>query len=187
MRIATWNVEWFNALFDDEGRLQPDDRWSARHGVTRREQLSGLVEVFRALDPDAVLVVEAPDESRRRSTVRALEGFAADAGIRARRALIGFPNATEQEIALLHDPHAAGRRDRGRAAPATARFVIAPEDRWVSALLDFILVSPDLMSAGPRWRIWHPFDDRACWRDPVLRRALLHASDHFPVTLDLDR
>jgi endonuclease/exonuclease/phosphatase family metal-dependent hydrolase len=48
------------------------------------------------------------------------------------------------------------------------------------------MVSPDLRAKNPRWRIWHPFDNRACWRDEALRDALLHASDHFPVTLDLD-
>jgi hypothetical protein len=47
------------------------------------------------------------------------------------------------------------------------------------------MVSPALRPAARRWRIWHPFDDPACWRDPELRDALLDASDHFPVTLDL--
>jgi endonuclease/exonuclease/phosphatase family metal-dependent hydrolase len=28
-------------------------------------------------------------------------------------------------------------------------------------------------------------DDPECWADPGLRDALLTASDHFPVTLDL--
>ena len=48
------------------------------------------------------------------------------------------------------------------------------------------MVSPDLLARSPRWRIWHPFDHRACYDDLALRQALLHASDHFPVTLDLD-
>ncbi len=37
-RIATYNVEWFNALFDDEGRLL-DDGWSARQNVRRHAQI----------------------------------------------------------------------------------------------------------------------------------------------------
>jgi endonuclease/exonuclease/phosphatase family metal-dependent hydrolase len=48
------------------------------------------------------------------------------------------------------------------------------------------MVSPSLRAHHPRWRIWHPFDDPACWKDASLRDALLHASDHFPVTLDID-
>ncbi len=342
MRIATYNVEWFNALFDDAGRLIADGGWSGRQNVTRRAQAEALAIVFTALDADAVMVIEAPDQNGRRSTVRALETFAAEVGLRARKAVLGFRNDTEQEIALLfapevlsvrHDPKgvptgkkgseraprfdgvfridldfdetldivgfskpplelacrtAAGRafrmigvhlkskaphgaksplevtqlgvlnrrkqlaqaiwlrhrivdhlekgeslivlgdlndgpgldefealfgrssveivlgtdtedpclrlhdpharrvlRQRINAHPTTARFFIAPENRWLSALLDYVMVSPDLLSASPRWRIWHPFDDPACYRAPELREALLSASDHFPVTLDL--
>jgi exonuclease III len=60
------------------------------------------------------------------------------------------------------------------------------EERYLQALLDYIMVSPDLMSRGPVWRIWHPFDDPACFGNDALRAALLAASDHFPVTLDID-
>lgn len=337
MRIATYNVEWFNALFDDAGRLLDDDGWSARQEVSRAEQIAGLRAVFRALDADAVLVIEAPDDNRRRSTVRALETFAASAGIRARRALIGFRNDTEQEIALLYDPDrltprhdpqgdaqregraprfdgtfridldidatpdvvtfskppleldvttAGGRRFRmigvhvkskaphgarrpdeakriaianrrkqlaqciwlrarveehlargeslivlgdfndgpgldefehlfGRsgveivmgldsgekvllhdpharramsgklaAQPASARFYMPDQHCYLSALLDYVMVSPDL-AEGAAWRIWHPFDDPQIYRDAALRDALLAASDHFPVSVDL--
>jgi hypothetical protein len=30
LRLATYNVEWFNALFDDDGDLLADDAPSAR-------------------------------------------------------------------------------------------------------------------------------------------------------------
>jgi endonuclease/exonuclease/phosphatase family metal-dependent hydrolase len=48
------------------------------------------------------------------------------------------------------------------------------------------MISKGLERRGPRWRIWHPFEDAACYADEVLREALLMASDHFPVSLDLD-
>jgi hypothetical protein len=341
LRIATWNVEWFNALFDASGNPLDDAEPSARYGVTRGRQLAALAEVLGALDADAVLVIEAPDTNGKRSTLRALEGFAARAGLRARRALIGFPSETEQEIALLYDPDrlsarhdpmgdptgkygareaprfdgsfrydldadaapevirfskpplelavdtAAGGRFRligvhakskaphgarnateatrlgidnrrkqlaqciwlrqrvaahlaagdslivlgdfndgpgldefeklyghsgvdivmghdappdmqlhdpharlatgsaSTARPTTARFYLKPEDRYFEALIDFIMVSADLLARSPRWRIWHPLDDPACLADPALHRALLDASDHFPVTLDI--
>ncbi len=340
MRIATYNVEWFNALFDDAGRLWNDDRWSGRQDVTRAEQTEALVQVFRALDADAVMVIEAPDQNSKRQTVRALETFASAAGIRARSAVLGFKNDTEQEIALLYDPDAltvrhdpqgdaqkderaprfdgtfridldidatldvvtfskpplelectsragtvfrmigvhvkskaphgarnpdevkrlaiANRRkqlaqcvwlrkrvdehlDRGEplivlgdfndgpgldeyehlfgrsgieivmgvhgppgtvrledpnarramsgklaAAPTTARFYLPAEKCYLTALLDYVLLSPDLLDRAPKWRIWHPFDDPALYRDEALREALLVASDHFPVSVDLD-
>ncbi|NRA99415.1 MAG: endonuclease/exonuclease/phosphatase family protein [Rhodobacteraceae bacterium] len=330
MRIATYNVEWFTNLFDDDGTLFYDEAWSGRRDVTRRAQIDAVSAVFQALDADAVMVIEAPDTNRHRSGETALETFAEHAGLRARKALIGFANDTQQEIALLYDPdvvsarhdpredktprfdrefridldvddtrdkvmwskpplelaieaeglafrmigvhakskaphgartdaavmrasianrrkqlaqcvwlrrrveahlndgdplivlgdfndgpgldeyeklfgrsgvevvlggdgdiplydaHADFARNRlGVARPATARFYIARESRYLSALLDYIMVSPDLRQADPRWRIWHPFDDGPCYRDPDLRAALLTASDHFPVTLDI--
>ncbi|EAQ02765.1 endonuclease/exonuclease/phosphatase family protein [Pseudooceanicola batsensis HTCC2597] len=335
MRLASYNIEWFDALFDDDGALLIDDRWSARRDVTRAEQARAIATVLRAVDADAVMLIEAPDTSGRRSTVRALETFAASFDLRTRRAVIGFPNRTQQEIALLFDPetmaahhdpggrpddaeaprfdgrfridldvdasrdtvvfskpplelmvtlpggaalrllgvhlkskapHGARTRDEimrlaianrrkqlaqaiwlrrrvaghlaageplivmgdlndgpgldeyenlfGRssveivlgdeaprlydphvdqalaarltAAPTTARFHIQPDDRYLQALLDYIMISPDLMSHNPRWRIWHPFDDPGCWSRPQLRDALITASDHFPVVLDID-
>jgi endonuclease/exonuclease/phosphatase family metal-dependent hydrolase len=335
MRIATYNVEWFDALFDDAGHLLMDDHWSARRDVTRAQQIEALGLVFAAIDADAVMVIEAPDTSSRRSSIRALQEFAEAFSLRARQAVIGFPNQTQQEIALLYDPdvmtaqhspqglpdaphaprfdgrfridldidatedevvyskpplelavtlasgralrmmgvhlkskapHGATTRDEvmrlsianrrkqlaqaiwlrqrvaqhlaggeslillgdlndgpgldeyehlfGRssveivmggepprlydphaeealrarltAPPSSARFYIKPERRYLQALLDYVMISPDLMAANPRWRIWHPFDDPECWGRAELRDALIAASDHFPVVLDID-
>jgi uncharacterized tellurite resistance protein B-like protein len=340
MRIATYNVEWFTTLFDDAGALLEDEGPSGRAGVPRHEQLAALGVVFTALDADGVMVIEAPDAHRRRDGARALETFAATYGLRARKALLGFVNETQQEIAFLHDPdvltvshdprgeqapsrcsegaprfdgalridldidgtpdivrwskpplelalrtasgfdcrvigvhmkskapHGArnpaavmriaieNRRKQlaqgvwlrrrieehlaageplivlgdfndgpgldeyeklfgrssleivmGRegevqlhdpaarlatlsltgAAPTSARFWMPAEERWMETLIDYIMVSPDLRARARRWRIWHPFDDPGCYRVPELREALLSASDHFPVTLDID-
>lgn len=342
MRIATYNVEWFNNLFDDNGNLIADSGWSGRQNVRRAEQAEALGVVFTALDADAVMIIEAPDHNGKRKTVPALENFAKAMDLRCRRAIVGFRNHTQQEIALLYDPdvltprhdpqgaptgkkgsgdaprfdgvfrldvdvdsapelitfskpplelavetasgdsfrmigvHAKSKAPHGAntpeeimrisianrrkqlaqciwlrqrvvdhlragdplivlgdfndgpgldeyeklfghsgveivlglpeddkalrlydpharralqsplaAAPVTARFYIASEDRYLSALLDYIMVSPDLCAKDPKWRIWHPFDDPGCFRIPELREALLTASDHFPVTLDI--
>lgn len=333
MRIATYNVEWFNALFDDGDRLQRDGEWSARHDVTRIQQADALGHVFEAMDADAVLVVEAPDSSSKRNTTDALEDFARTYGLRTREAIMGFANDTKQEIALLYDPdvlavqhapragvgdiprfdgvftidldidadkdevrfskppleisaitssgysfsmigvhlkskapHGArgpddikrlaianrrkqlaqavwvrarvdqllgektplivlgdlndgpgldifenlfgrssveiilGGRDQPRLydphadralshrlglMPTTSRFWIRPEKRYLQALLDYIMVSDDLRQMSPDWRIWHPLDDPECWADKDLREALVMASDHFPVSIDL--
>ncbi|MGR3490747.1 MAG: endonuclease/exonuclease/phosphatase family protein [Shimia sp.] len=328
MRIATYNVEWFDALFNDDGGLRWDDGRSGRHGVTRTDQLAALGRVFQAIDADAVMVIEAPDTGSVRRSARALEAFAAHFALRARRALGGFANGTQQEITLMYDPdvvaarhdprasktaplfdaellidldvdaepevvrwskpplelalegqgrplrmigvhakskapHGARSEDEARrisianrrkqlaqciwlrrrveahlaagddlivlgdfndgpgldeyealfgrsgveivlgagsaalfdphaaqalgnrfALPTTARFWLEREGRYLQALLDYIMVSPGLR-AGALWRIWHPFDDPECFRDADLRDALLAASDHFPVTLDL--
>nr|WP_244868098.1 endonuclease/exonuclease/phosphatase family protein [Vannielia litorea] len=342
--MATYNVEWFNALFDEAGAPLADGEWSARWNVTRAAQLEALGIVFTALDADAVLIVEAPDWKAPRRTEAALEGFADLMGLRARKALVGFPNDTQQELALLYDPdrvearHApigemtgkkgseeaprfdgvfridldidaredlvrfskppleaelrlegfaevvrfigvhikskaphgarsaadatrisiANRRKqlaqsiwlrrrvehhlaRGEALvvagdfndgpgldeyeelfgrsgleivlgadkpqdrrlidpharqalaggllqahDTTARFYIRDEHRYLTALLDYLMLSPGLAARAVGWRIWHPFDDPAIYAVPELREALLAASDHFPVSVDLD-
>ena len=341
LRLATYNVEWFNALFDDRGRLLEDRSRSARHEVSKGEQLAALGIVFTALDADGILVVEAPDQGSQRCSVRALENFARHYGLRTRKALVGFTSGTEQEIAFLYDPdrlsarhdpqgvvtsaqggpgtarfdqifrydidadgvselirfskpplellitpilgtpfrligvHAkskaphgatdraaftrisiANRRKqlaeclwiRARAeahlaageplvvlgdfndgpgldeyeklfgrsgveivlgsaadpaqrlkdphaelalssrlglAPTTARFWLAPMQRYFEALLDYIMVSPDLAAKNPVWRIWHPFNDPGVAKIPELSQAILTASDHFPVSITL--
>ena len=87
----------------------------------------------------------------------------------------------------MFDPHARqALQSRIAAQPTTARFEIAGQNRYLQALLDYAMISPDLMSRRPAWRIWHPFDDAGCWTDPDLRDALLAASDHFPLTLDIE-
>lgn len=334
MRFATYNVEWFDELFDAKDRLIRDTAWSARHDITRIGQADAIAAVLSAVDADAVLIVEAPDASGRRSTVAALEGFAAYYGLRQRSAVMGFANETRQEIALMYDPGAldvvhapragtpevprfdgvfgidldvdatrdevrfskppleldivtrsgtalhligahlkskaplgarndadimriaiSNRRKQlaqaiwlraridqvsaegtpvivmgdlndgpgldefeglfgrssveiilgsdgenplfdphaGRALsqrlgplPTTSRFWIAPEKRFLQALLDYIMISHDLRARGADWRIWHPLDDPECWADADLRDALVAASDHFPVSIDLD-
>lgn len=340
MRLATWNIEWFSYLFDDNNQPADDDRPSGRNGVTRRAQLLAIGRVLAAMNADAIFIVEAPDQGRRRSCTAALEAFAARTGLRTRAAIMGFPSETEQELALLYDPDVLGvthdPRESRRAprfntqarvglgrdhppeiarfaraplemaitpahgtpfrmigvhakskapygarsedeaqriaevnrrkllaqclwlrhrvedhlrggddlvvlgdlndgpglddfeglfglsgvevvmgcdyaqgcelpdalrlydphavaalrrplggGPSTARFYDRRTERYFPALLDYILISESLRQRHPRWRIWHPFDDPACWADEGLRQALLDASDHFPVTLDL--
>jgi endonuclease/exonuclease/phosphatase family metal-dependent hydrolase len=332
MRLATYNIEWFDNLFANHGQVLADDSWLPKRQGTRAQQVQAVATVLRALDADAVMIIEAPNTSRKRDTVKALEGFAARFDLRTRRAVMGFANDTQQEIALLYDdsqlsarhdpqaspeapafdqsllidldvdathdevrfskpplelavqtrsgkalrligahlkskaPHGARNRDEvmrisianrrkqlaqaiwlhrrarghlqaseslmimgdlndgpgldefehlfGRssveiilgegpealydrnaalalghrlaAQPNTARFYISSEEHYLQALLDYIMVSKDLRALSPRWRIWHPFDDPGCWRTPALRDALLMASDHFPVTIDLE-
>ncbi len=333
MRFATYNVEWFDALFADDDTLLDDGEWSRRYDVTRANQLAALGVVFSAMDADVITVVEAPDTNKRRDTVTALERFAEAFKLRARKALIGFQNHTQQEIALLYDPdviaashdpksndnapsfdghfamdldtdndqdqvvfskppleaalrtvsgadiqlmgvhvkskaphgaknradeisisienrrkqlaqciwlrrrteallsagqsvmvmgdfndgpgldeyerlfgrsgveivmgeageqclfdpHATrGLKTRLGGLPTTSRFYISHEDRYLSALLDYIMISADLREKSPSWRIWHPFDDRKIYQNQLLREALLTASDHFPVVMDID-
>lgn len=87
----------------------------------------------------------------------------------------------------LYDPHATmALSGRMTLPPSTARFWHNPQQRYFEALLDFIMLSPGLATPKPLWRIWHPWNDPRCLTTPELHEALLQASDHFPVTLDLE-
>ncbi|NIZ14266.1 endonuclease/exonuclease/phosphatase family protein [Phaeobacter sp. HF9A] len=86
----------------------------------------------------------------------------------------------------LTDPHARQLLlPKRQGLPTSARFYNPVEERYFQALLDYAMVSPDLLHLDPKWRIWHPFEDAACYGTPDLCQALLEASDHFPVSLDL--
>ncbi len=340
LRLATFNIEWFNALFDDQGGLLEDNELSARYKTTRANQLGAIAFVLAELDADGVMIIEGPDQGSKRSTVRALETFARHYGLRTTKAVHGFASETEQEIAFLYDParltashmplgepaleagasgaprfdtglradldldgieelirfskpplelvitangkplrligvHAKSKAPHGKMSeaayirhsienrrkqlaecqwlrrrvddhlaagdslivmgdfndgpgldeyeklfghsgveiamgltaapemqlydpyacmalaqrtgisPTTARFWLAPQNRYFEALIDFIMVSADLRSRRPEWRIWHPFNDPAVLASPHLQKAILTASDHFPVTIDL--
>ena len=331
MRIATYNVEWFNTLFDDAGELLYNNSWSSRWDVTKAMQIDALAHVFTAMDADAVMIIEAPDTSPTRNARRALANFVKTFSLRTKEVLTGFPNDTQQEIALLYDPfvmqahhdpktsadaprfdaafqmdvdtdakpeaivwskpplevelttaagpirmigvHAKskaphGARNKSEATrisienrrkqlaqciwlrrrvsqhldagedlivlgdfndgpgldeyeklfgrsgveivlgegdqkrlfdphaqtalsrrlgemPTTARFKRKGQP-YMEVLLDYVMVSEGLRAKAPKWQIWHPFDHPDCYGDPVLKQALLDASDHFPVILDID-
>jgi predicted extracellular nuclease len=90
------------------------------------------------------------------------------------------------EERLLFDPHAmAAMSPRAGNSPATSRFYIKSRRAYLNALLDYIMVSPDLRGQAQGWEIWHPFDNPDCFNNQELKEALLTASDHFPVSLDL--
>jgi hypothetical protein len=337
MRIATYNIEWFSYLFDDEDKLIFDRSWSGRHDVEKHQQINALGTVFNAIDADAIMIIEAPQTNAKRSTTRALENFARHFNLRQTQAITGFRNDTQQQIALLYDPskmdvshapkkpskrapafdtkfilgkgddaqkpvtfskpplelvinprgpgpnlrligvhakskaphgaknpehateisltnrrkqltqclwirrrveqhlrkndhlivlgdfndgpgldeyeaefghsgieivlgttqklekrlfdpHAAQTMSRPFAVqPTTSRFYDHRTKTYLNALLDYIMISKNLKSLGDhKWTIWHPFDHPECYKSDEICQALLTASDHFPVTLDLD-
>jgi endonuclease/exonuclease/phosphatase family metal-dependent hydrolase len=342
LRIATYNIEWFEDLFDKDNNLLLDQDWSRRYDVKRIDQATAIADVIRHVDPDIMLIVEAPNTGNTQSTVRALENFSKHFGLRQNAVAIGFANGTHQELAVMYDPFVVGVthdpqglisdgsaqvlaprfdgkfsydvdidgkaevfefskppieleiehlktanrirmigvhtksksthgannakeelsmmvenrrkqlaqciwiRQRAEAHLATgdpliilgdfndgpgvneyetlfarsgveivlgdsgatqmydphaeimldprqawslasSRFYVSKFKRYLNALLDYVMLSPDLaQTTAPAWRIWHPFDDPECFKDLEFREALLTASDHFPVSVDLN-
>ena len=91
LRLATYNVEWFNSLFDDRGRMLADAGPSARYKTSRAEQLGALGIVFSALDADLVLVIEAPDTTTRKGLSRAAMAHRMPRALMAPSAMILMP------------------------------------------------------------------------------------------------
>ena len=87
---------------------------------------------------------------------------------------------------LLVNPYTRRRTTPYGERPSTARFYNREKGGFLNALIDFVMLSPAIAAkTSPSWRIWHPFDDEACFEDAHIRQALLDASDHFPVSVDL--
>jgi len=134
LRLATYNVAWFTALFDDKDGFLNDNSASNRHGVSKAQQFAAVGAVFQAVDADGIMVIEAPDSSGRRSSVAALQSFAQYFGLRTSRAVTGYTSQTEQEISFLYDPNILSVRHdpMGTADPTSAAPCFDVElDYWI--------------------------------------------------------
>ncbi|SLN32024.1 Endonuclease/Exonuclease/phosphatase family protein [Falsiruegeria litorea R37] len=84
----------------------------------------------------------------------------------------------------LYDPHPYATEQGQKQV--TARFENPETGSTLEALLDYILVTSTIQNRHPEWKIWHPDRCPDCQAAPELQAALRLASDHFPVTLDVD-
>ena len=84
----------------------------------------------------------------------------------------------------LYDPHPYAT-EQGQEQ-VTARFENPETGSVLEALLDYILVTSSIQDRHPEWKIWHPDHCAECRGLPELQEALRLASDHYPVTMDVD-
>jgi endonuclease/exonuclease/phosphatase family metal-dependent hydrolase len=100
MRVMAYNIEWFDDHFESDNSLKTTQ--------ASQKKFNGVASVISAVDPDIIGITEAPNTTTttgERDTVRALETFASQHGLRQSKALMGFPSGGRQEIALLYDPN----------------------------------------------------------------------------------
>jgi endonuclease/exonuclease/phosphatase family metal-dependent hydrolase len=83
---------------------------------------------------------------------------------------------------ILRNPVGRPRWTRWGWEPSSARFTDRITGTPVNVLIDHILVSRGIPVETGGSRVWNPFQDDLA---RPLKRALLAASDHFPVTLDV--
>ena len=142
MRLSTYNIEWFEALFDESDHLRLDEAPSARHEVSRRAQAEAIADVLRAIDADGITIIEGPNTGKRQSTVRALTRFAEWADLRTRDVVMGFANDTRQEIAFLFDSNVMQAEHAPISSPRAPRFDATFEiDLDVDAKADMVRFS----------------------------------------------
>lgn len=100
-RLMSYNIEWFDKAFEPDNSLKTD--------AASLKQIDAVAKVISTIDPDLIGITEGPNTTTttgRRNSVAALENFAVAKGLRQRKAMIGFPSAGSQEIAVLYDPDA---------------------------------------------------------------------------------
>ena len=107
LKVATYNVEHFANLFDDNDNPDPDPSEEIRFRTTKEEQLQGVAKALRTVDPDLISIIEGPQTNvaGTKQTTWALKNFASQFGLRQTEAIIGFPSQGSQEIAVMFDPN----------------------------------------------------------------------------------
>lgn len=98
LRICSYNIEWFNHLFNADNTLKT--------GQDEQKRLNAIKNVLLKIKPDFIGIVEAPNTTAdgQQSTIKKLENFAQFAGLPTRKAVTGFISGGTQEIAVLFDP-----------------------------------------------------------------------------------
>mmetsp|Transcript_22883 Transcript_22883/g.38306 ORF Transcript_22883/g.38306 Transcript_22883/m.38306 type:complete len:332 (-) Transcript_22883:6024-7019(-) len=102
MRLMSYNIEWFDECFEDDNTLKTT--------ADATKKLDAVANVLSNVDPDIIGVTEAPNTTTttgQRDTVAALKNFAQAKGLRQAEAMLGFPSAGRQEIAIMFDPTVA--------------------------------------------------------------------------------
>ncbi len=150
----------------------------------RRKQLAQCIWIRQRVDAllDAGDPLVVCGDFNDGPSANGLEGLFARSGVE-----IVMGEKKDADCRCLVEPHAEIQLDPHHGwVMATARFYSAEYKRYLNALLDYIMLSQDLNEATQAdWRIWHPFDDPECFNDRKMQEALLTASDHFPVTVDM--
>ncbi|PQJ36803.1 hypothetical protein BSZ35_00165 [Salinibacter sp. 10B] len=161
-RLATYNIEWFNRLFDEENELDLSESDSNGHGPTKAERAEAIATVLETIDPDLLTVIEGPDKTKTgRSTVEALENFASYFDLRISEAATGFRSNGSQEIGLMFDPERVSVQHAPGGQPleslTTSEEVENPEEE-VGQLAD--ILDGEGLEPTPRFDGAYTFDIR---------------------------
>lgn len=118
IRIATYNIEWFDNHFNADNSMK-----SSSESDNKFQAVKHVLGLIKA---DLITIIEAPNTTTTtgvQSTVEKLENFAEWAGLSTYKAMIGFPSAGKQEIAVFYNSdkmtvtHDSGGQSDSRSNP----------------------------------------------------------------------
>ncbi|MCK5075004.1 MAG: endonuclease/exonuclease/phosphatase family protein [Calditrichia bacterium] len=115
--ICTYNIEWFNHLFNKDNSLKTSAK--------AKERIKAIGNIIREINPDLLGILEAPNTSAdgAESTVTKLKNFAVSENLSINQAITGFISGGTQEIAVLYNPdkltlsHSPGGKSNSRNNP----------------------------------------------------------------------
>ncbi len=98
LRLCTYNIAWFNELFNKDNSL--------KSGNTARQRLDAIRHVLETIQPDFIGIVEAPNTiiSTAENTREKLRHFVNSTNLPLTGIITGFISAGRQEIAALFNP-----------------------------------------------------------------------------------
>ncbi len=117
LRLCSYNVEWFNHLFNKDNSL--------KNGEKEKKRIKALHNVFEHIRADFVGILEAPNTSSdgKESTIKKLENFAHSENLPIGKAVTGYISGGTQEIAIMYNPdklsvaHAPGGKPSSKSNP----------------------------------------------------------------------
>ncbi|MBU1344704.1 MAG: hypothetical protein KKE44_18520 [Proteobacteria bacterium] len=99
MKLCSYNIEWFDDLFDSDNSLKTDP--------ASKDRFNAIGTILQEISADIVCIIEAPNHmvNGQKKTIACLENFANEQGLSTTKALIGFASVGRQEVAVLYNPN----------------------------------------------------------------------------------
>ncbi len=136
MKICSYNIEWFDKLFEDDN--------SQKNDSTSLKRLNAIKDVLEGISADVVCIIEAPNNKvdGNKRTVECLENFANHYGLQTTKAKIGYPSRGMQEIAVLFNPQKVEMShvpsgNGVKNPPFNGRFEVDTDDDSIHEIYEF--------------------------------------------------
>ncbi|MBA7595561.1 hypothetical protein ES703_02525 [subsurface metagenome] len=175
LKLCSYNIKWMAHLFKKKG-VEP-----LTGSSEEAERSKAIAYVIKAVDPDILGICEAPNSPQHLENW--VREFLSDAGYNVVMSEEGFLSRGQQELAVLYKSE---KVHVGVAHERNAKRDPFTED-YVNVLIDHVLFSQGIKISEPGCgRVWNPYQNEKEIGDKKLREALDNASDHYPVSVEVE-